>query len=100
MIEALAPILLVLVVVAIWHSALGAREQARRHAAYLCKQARLQLLDQTVSLQRIRVRHEPGSGWQVQRDYGFNVSSSGQDRLPGSLRMVGDRLTSWSLPPT
>ena len=98
MIEALAPILIILAVAALWHSSLGAREHARRHAARLCSQSRLQLLDQTVSLQRLRVRHEPGQGWQLQRDYAFSVSSTGQDRLPGSLRMVGNRLTTWSLP--
>ncbi|MGB8635704.1 MAG: DUF3301 domain-containing protein [Rhodanobacteraceae bacterium] len=98
--EYLLPLLILLAIVAIWHAALGAREQAREHATRLCGSARLQLLDQTVSLKRLTLGHRPGQGWQIQRDYGFEVSSNGQDRLPGSLRMAGNRLLSWSLPST
>lgn len=98
--EFLLPILILLGIAAFWHSALGARELARAHASRLCKSTRLQLLDQTVSLRRMRLRHQSGLGWQLQRDYGFEVSSNGQDRLPGSLRMTGDRLQTWSLPST
>lgn len=98
MIELFVPLLLLLGLSALWHAALGAREIARAHADRLCRSARLQLLDQTVSLHRVRLRHLPQSGWQVQRIYGFEVSSDGNDRLPGSLRMSGNRLQAWTLP--
>ncbi|MGA7298167.1 MAG: DUF3301 domain-containing protein [Rhodanobacteraceae bacterium] len=98
--EYLFSLLILLALVAIWHAALGAREQAREHATRLCVSARLQLLDQTVSLKRLTLGHQPGQGWQIRRDYGFEVSSNGQDRLPGSLRMTGNRLLAWSLPST
>lgn len=97
--EFLLPILFLLALAALWHSALGARELARAHAARLCTSASLQLLDQSVALRRIRLGHHVGQGWQIQRDYGFEVSSNGQDRLPGSLRMAGNKLLTWSLPP-
>ena len=97
MIEALAPILILLGAVAIWHNALGSREQARQHAARLCHQARLQLLDQSVSLKRFRVRHVARQGWQIQREYMVDVSSTGHDRRPGPLRMAGGRLVAWRL---
>lgn len=96
--EFLLPILILLAIAAFWHSALGAREMARHHANRLCASARLQLLDQSVSLRRMRLGHQPGHGWHIQRDYGFEVSSNGQDRLPGHLRMTGSRLLTWSLP--
>ncbi len=96
--EYLFSILVLLVIAAFWHSALGAREVARQHASQLCASAHLQLLDQSVSLHRIRLGHQSGRGWHIQRDYAFEVSSNGQDRLPGRLRMTGDQLLTWSLP--
>lgn len=98
MLEVYVPILVLLLLALAWHDALGARELARAHARRLCSQARLQLLDETVSLRRLRLRRPTGQSLQLQREYAFEVSSNGNDRLTGHVRLAGQRLQSWSLP--
>lgn len=92
------PILALLSLAALWLSSMEARERARSHASRLCEQANLQLLDQTVSLRRLRLRRPAGRSLRLQREYGFEVSSDGSNRLPGQLRLVGYELQGWSLP--
>lgn len=92
------PALLLLGVGLLWHSALGAREAARRHARRLCAAANLQLLDETVSLERMRPQRDDRGGWSWRRTYAFEVSSTGSDRLRGSLHMLGESLRGSSMP--
>lgn len=98
MLEIGLPALILVLIGMFWHASLGARENARMHARMLCSRARLQLLDQTVVLKRIRPARQPGEGWMLIRDYGFDVSSDGNNRLPARLRLSGTQLSSWSLP--
>ncbi len=96
--EIFVPLLLVLSAITVWHSAMGAREEARRQAHRLCLAANMQLLDQTVALSRLRLRRSTDGWFDVLREYRFEVSSNGRDRKPGHLQMTGDNLLSWTLP--
>ena len=69
--------------------------EARR----LCLQHGLQLLDETVGMRRLRLRRVNGLR-RVERCYGFDVSIDGDDRQPGRLWMIGNAVTSVSLPTT
>jgi hypothetical protein len=90
-------LLLIAVLVWAWMDALRAREQAARFGRELCREAGVQLLDQTVSLKRLRIARRDGLPTFVRR-YGFEVSLDGSDRHRGHLDLGGHRLETWSLP--
>jgi len=81
----------------LWMDALGARERAIRFGRQLCREAGVQLLDQTVSLSRVRIRRVDGLPTIVRR-YGFDISLDGSDRHRGHLDLEGHALGAWSLP--
>lgn len=68
-----------------WQMLRGLHEKALAIAARSCRDAGLQLLDATVSLQHLRLaRNQQQWGWQI--DYGFDVSLDGQRRRHGRIR--------------
>ena len=93
------PMLLLLLILAgayAWQNALRARERARELGSDLCMQANVQLLDQTVALQRMRLIRGP-HGLRLRRDYRFDFSVDGRDRHRGSLSLVAGELQTHSL---
>ncbi|EIL96877.1 hypothetical protein RHOFW104T7_02485 [Rhodanobacter thiooxydans] len=84
-------------VVGLWLKLSTARERAVREARQQCQQHGLQLLDETVGLRAMRLRRVNGLR-RVERCYGFEVSIDGHDREPGRLWMIGNALSSLSLP--
>jgi len=92
MIESLLPLLLILAGFYVWQGALRARELARTLSRELCAEAQVQLLDQTVALNKLRLVREPGRGLLVRRDYGFEFSIDGKDRQRGSLSILDGSL--------
>ncbi len=90
-------ILLAGVAVALWLDALAARELACAHSRRLCQEANLQLLDQTVSLQRWRIGRSNGR-LELHRRYGFEVSFDGTDRHSGTISFLGRRRGAYTLP--
>ena len=86
-------------IVGLWLKLSVARERAMHEARRLCLQHGLQLLDETVGMRRIRLRRANGLR-RVERCYGFDVSIDGDDRQPGRLWMIGNSVTSVSLPTT
>jgi hypothetical protein len=96
----LSNLLLLLVlgaIVGLWLKLSVARERAVQEARRQCAQHGLQLLDETVGLRGLRLRRVNGLRM-IERGYGFEVSIDGQDRAPGRLWMIGNALTSVSLP--
>lgn len=96
----LSNLLLLLVLAAIvglWLRLSVARERAVREARRQCQQHGLQLLDETVGLRGLRLRRVNGLR-RLERCYGFEVSIDGNDREPGRLWMLGDTMSSLSLP--
>ncbi|MBK9654985.1 MAG: DUF3301 domain-containing protein [Rhodanobacteraceae bacterium] len=68
-----------------WQALRAMHERALVIATRSCREANLQLLDATVTLQRVRVARAEGSlGWQL--DYSFDISADGQQRGQGRLR--------------
>lgn len=90
-------LLAVAVAIWAWLDALSAHEHAIRAGRSLCHEAGVQLLDQTVSLKRVRVARRDGLPTFVRR-YGFEISLDGSDRHRGHLDLAGHRLEAWSLP--
>ncbi len=98
MVDALGPFILVLLAIYVWQAALRAKERARQFAQTLCSGAHVQLLDQTVSLQRLRIRRGDDGRLHWLRRYRFELSTNGSDRHHGSLDLRQDRLVAHSLP--
>jgi uncharacterized protein DUF3301 len=96
----LATLLLLLVLLAIAGSWLGlsrARDRAIQEARSRCQQHGLQLLDETVGLSGLRLRHVHGRRV-LERRYSFEVSIDGNDREAGHLWMIGNLLSALILP--
>jgi hypothetical protein len=85
------------VVVALWLDALSARELAGRRSLQLCEEEGLQLLDQSVVLQRIWFTRINGR-LAFSRKYRFDVSFDGTDRHRGSISMSGRKVIGFALP--
>jgi hypothetical protein len=90
-------LLALVAVVGLWLKLSSARELAVREARRQCQQHGLQLLDETVGLRAVRLRRVNGLR-RIERCYGFEVSVDGHDREPCRLWMLGDALSSVSLP--
>ncbi|MEO8857366.1 MAG: DUF3301 domain-containing protein [Burkholderiaceae bacterium] len=90
-------LLTLVAVVGLWLKLSSARERAVREARRQCQQHGLQLLDETVGLRAVRLRRVNGLR-RVERCYGFEVSVEGHDRESCRLWMLGDVLSSVSLP--
>ena len=83
--------------VGLWLKLSVARERAVDEARRQCLQHGLQLLDETVGLRGLRLQRVNGLR-RIERCYGFEVSIDGHDRKSGRLWMIGDALSSLSLP--
>ena len=81
----------------IWMDVLGAREQAIRYGREICRDTGVQLLDQSVSLTRLRIERVESVPTLIRR-YGFEISLDGSDRHRGHLELRGRELGAWSLP--
>jgi hypothetical protein len=91
-------LLLILVVMAVaWLKLSRARDRATEEARSRCQQHGLQLLDETVGLSGVRLRHL-GDRRVLERRYSFEVSIDGNDREAGHLWMIGNTLTALVLP--
>lgn len=85
------------VAVATWLDAQSTREQAIAHCRRLCHEAGLQLLDHTVSLQRISLQRSHGRLGLLRR-YGFEVSLDGTDRHACTISLLGRSLLACTIP--
>ena len=96
----LATLLLLLILSAIvgtWLRLSRARDKAIQEARARCQRYGLQLLDETVGLSGLRIRHMHGRRV-IERRYSFEVSIDGNDREAGHLWMIGNVLTALILP--
>ena len=100
MIETMLPLIVVLSGFYIWHDALKAREQARMLSQRLCADAGLQLLDQTIALQRLGIARGSDGRLHLRRRYRFEISTDGMDRHAGTLETFDGELLSHTLPLT
>lgn len=80
-----------------WLTSSRARERAVEEARQQCGARGLQLLDETVGLNAVRLRRVGGRR-QLEWGYAFEVSAHGDDRMDGRLWMRGARLAAISLP--
>lgn len=77
-----------------WNDSLKAREQMLDTCARLCRELKLQFLDDSVSMTRLRYGRS-SQGWpELIRVYTFEFSGTGQDRWQGRATLAGRRVLS------
>ncbi|MDG4594646.1 MAG: DUF3301 domain-containing protein [Candidatus Contendobacter sp.] len=75
-----------------WRDSLGAREQARAASSRACRQSGVQLLDDTVALERLWWRRDRDGRLRLERLYLFEFTDTGVVRRTGSVLLVGWRV--------
>lgn len=90
--NALLFILVLVLAAAYWRGALGARERVMATARKAVAQVGAQLLDQTVSMEWMKLYRTPGGGVGIRRFYHFEFSLTGDDRRTGRVVVDGRRI--------
>ena len=76
----------------LWWTGTRAKELAIEHARAACRRESVQLLDQTVSLNRIRLARSATGAMCLRRNYGFEFTQEGAHRDHGTITMRGHTL--------
>jgi uncharacterized protein DUF3301 len=76
-----------------WMDTLRARETALAAARRACEGEGLQLLDETVAVERLRPGRDDEGRLALRRDYVFEYSRDGADRHRGALTLLGREVT-------
>ena len=77
--------------------ALRVRELALQAARRACRQHGLQLLDESVSIRRLSLSRDRRGNWRIWRQYRFEYSRDGEQRVIGQVIMLGTQLTGLAL---
>ena len=73
----------------LYYDGMRVREQALRVGRDYCRNVGLQMLDETVSRQRIGLARDDGGQLRIRRNYGFEFTSDGERRYHGEITMLG-----------
>jgi hypothetical protein len=76
----------------LWLDSLKAREAGIRAGHEACAAEGLQLLDDTVSIAGLKLVRDGEGRIRLQRVYDFEYSDTGNNRLKGSVVMLGHRV--------
>lgn len=79
-------------VVAYWWDTTRTNEVAMQNCRRICQTAGVQLLDATVSRQRVWLRRHPGGGVQICRLYSFEYSQDSENRQFGYIVLLGHQV--------
>ena len=77
-----------------WADSARAREQTLKRCRSLCEELNLQLLDQSVSLEKLRLARGRRGNVELRRWYAFEYSTDGADRWQGIAQRRGHEVTS------
>ena len=97
--ELLLAAFLLAVLAGFWHSSLAARECANRAAMDTCANARVQMLDGTVSIHRLSLVRDSRAPIAWRRSYVFDYTEDGFSRCRGFVVLTGDRVDTVGLGP-
>lgn len=91
------PILALATLGLFWWEGLKKREMAVQAARVVCQRAGVQLLDETVVLKVFKPRRDENQRLSLHREFRFEYSDNGDNRLPGLIIMLGNRVLSVDL---
>ena len=80
-----------------WYSSAQVRDIAIMGAKIRCESRGLLLLDQTISLTKIRLRRDSSGQMRFEREYQFEFSSNGDDRYEGTMTLYARRISKFSI---
>ncbi len=81
-----------------WTDSMRAREAALDAGRRACTAEGVQLLDWTVMLHQTRLGRDDEGRLRVKRLYEFEFSDTGNNRIKGSITLLGQELLSLNLP--
>lgn len=81
----------------LWQDTLQARDRALAAAIRTCHQEKLQLLDSTVTLQKMRPQRCPGGYMCLHRTFVFEYTTDGEFRQQGFILMEGSAIATVGL---
>lgn len=85
-------VLILLALLAFWWDSLGARQAARLAGRRACEREGAQFLDDSVAVSRIRFQRDGRGRLMFYRQYRFEYSRSGEDRLRGQVDLLGKQV--------
>jgi len=88
---------LLLGAVAFWWYSAQSRETATALSRSACKRCGVQLLDETVTLSKLRLQRNEKGHMNIARWYTFEFSTSGNNRRSGVVGLLGGKLTTMHL---
>ena len=92
-------LILLLGAVLYWWDASRAKEIARLHGRRACDREGVQFLDDTVVLNRVRLRRNANGQLAIRREYRFEFASDGGRRYDGYMVLLGNQLLQLDLEP-
>jgi hypothetical protein len=96
----IALISLLLAIVAYWWDTTRTNEIALQSCRRICQSAGVQLLDASVSRQRVWLRRRPQGGIQLCRLYSFEYSQDNQNRQFGYIVLLGHQVVESRIGPS
>jgi hypothetical protein len=91
---------LLLAVIAYWWDTMRTNEIAMQSCRRICQSAGVQLLDATVSRQRVWLRRHPQGGVQICRLYSFEYSQDSENRQFGYIVLLGHQVVESKIGPS
>ena len=91
---------LLLAVIAYWWDTTRTNEIAMQSCRRICQSSGVQLLDATVSRQRVWLRRHPRGGIQICRLYSFEYSQDSENRLFGYIVLLGHQVVESKIGPS
>lgn len=82
-----------------WWSAQGVKDRALQAAKKHCKEMEVQLLDDSVALQRLWLRKDDRGVLRVWRRFHFEFTATGEERYQGSVELLGLSVDALQLAP-
>jgi hypothetical protein len=76
----------------LWLDSLKAREIGVKAAEAACADEGLQFLDDTVAIRSLRLMRDDDGRLRLRRVYGFEYSDTGDNRRPGTVTLLGQRV--------
>lgn len=85
-------IILMVVAIAYWLNAIRSKEIAREAGKHACKKYDVSFLDDTVVIEKLRLRRNSQGQLAFYRQYSFEFTSDGDNRYKAMILMLGDRV--------
>lgn len=82
-----------------WLDSIRAKEIASGYARNLCIKSQVELLDETVSIKKLRLRRNSSGRMVFYREYQFEFTSTGEYRYKGRVALSGKHLLGTEMEP-